>query len=450
MYTNYRRSIPTVRHYASSTINTQTSGIVQFKLADVGEGIAECEVLKWHIKVGDKIKEFDPICEVQSDKATVEITSRYDGIVTKLHYATGSMAKVGSPLVDIDLGGSIVDGTPAVDAPVGAVHAAAPVVPAAAPPKGNGPVLATPAVRHIAKQKGIDLSTVVGTGREGRILKEDILQHDQKKEQPAVHTPPPATSTPSHLQAAPTAPSAPSPAVEQQGREQVLPLSGIRRVMARSMTAAAIVPHFGFNDEFSMDHLQHLRATLKPVAEARGVKLTYMPFFIKAASLALKQYPTLNSSINPELTELTVKHYHNIGVAMDTPHGLVVPNIKDVQDKSIFEIAQELTRLHAAALSNHLSRNDLAGGTFTISNIGTIGGTYASPVLVLPEVVIGAIGKIQKVPRYNAKGDLVPVHLLKVSWSADHRVVDGATMANFSNAMKLFVEKPEAMIADLK
>jgi len=220
--------------------------------------------------------------------------------------------------------------------------------------------------------------------------------------------------------------------------------------MARTMTAATLVPHFGYCDELVVDALTHLRAQLKPMAESQGIKITYMPFFIKAISMALLRYPTLNSSINTELTELTIKNYHNIGVAMDTPQGLVVPNIKDVQDKSIFEIAKEMQRLQAAAVSNQLSPSDMTGGTFTLSNIGTIGGTYASPVLVLPEVVIGAIGKIQKVPRFDSKGNVVPVHILQISWSADHRVIDGATIALFSNLMKNYLEKPESMLAEMR
>jgi 2-oxoisovalerate dehydrogenase E2 component (dihydrolipoyl transacylase) len=288
------------------------------------------------------------------------------------------------------------------------------------------------------------LSTVQGSGRDGRILKEDIIAHQQLAKQPQ----PPRKLTPSSIPT--TEPSGTTPSAGKKPREQKQTMSGIKRVMARTMTAAAQVPHFGYCDEYAMDGLQLLRAQLKPVAESKGIKLTYMPLFIKAASLALLRYPTLNSTINSDLTELTIKNYHNIGVAMDTPQGLLVPNIKDVQDKSVFEIAQELTRLHTAAINNQLSPADMSGGTFTLSNIGTIGGTYASPVLVIPEVVIGAIGKIQKVPRYDAKGNIIPVHLLQVSWSADHRVVDGATMANFSNLMKLFVEKPESMLAELR
>jgi len=455
------KSRPTIQCCYASGGPTPTSGIVPFKLADVGEGIAECEVLKWHVKEGDTIKEFDPLCEVQSDKATVEITSRFDGVVVKLHHKKGDMAKVGAPLVDIDLGGKPGETSaapehlpktiteqagPVLAAAVAAANAPTPSVEFSNP---NAKSLATPSVRHLSKSKNIDLTKVQGTGRDGRILKEDIIAFELLKNQPQAtvkpvvvpHTPIPETKE---------VPASASLSASQKPREQKLPLSGIKRVMARTMTAAVQIPHFGYCDEFAMDGLQVLRAQLKPIAESQGVKMTYMPFFIKAASLALIRYPTLNSSLNTDMTEITIKNYHNIGVAMDTPQGLLVPNIKDVQDKSLIDIARELQRLHHAAVNNQLTPADMTGGTFTLSNIGTIGGTYASPVLVIPEVAIGAIGKIQKVPKYDSKGNIVPVHLLQVSWSADHRVIDGATMAHFSNLMKLYVEKPETMLSMLR
>jgi len=316
-------------------------------------------------------------------------------------------------------------------------------------------LLATPAVRHLIKTKKIDWGKIQGTGRDGRILKEDVLNYEQQQHKH--HHTPAATSTTTITPTHPIPPSQPHhesqphhPLPGHKPREQKQTLTGIKRVMARTMTSAAQVPHFGYYDEFMTDNLQSLRTHIKPIAESKGIKLTYMPFFIKAASLALLRYPILNSSLSADLAEVTIKNYHNIGVAMDTPQGLVVPNIKDVQDKSILEIAKEMQRLHAAAISSQLSPSDMTGGTFTLSNIGTIGGTYASPVLLLPEVVIGALGKIQKVPRFDSKGNVVPVHLLQISWSADHRVIDGATIANFSNLMKLYVEKPETMLAELR
>jgi len=267
----------------------------------------------------------------------------------------------------------------------------------------------------------------------------ETIESSPHKQQPQTQA-----HTPTHTTTTTTASST------TQHSIQVVPLSGIKRVMARTMTAATVVPHFGFYEEYTVDSLIQLRAQLKPLAESKGIKLSYLPIIIKATSLALNKYPVLNSSINAELTEVHYKPFHNIGVAVDTLHGLLVPNIKNVQDKSILEIASELNRLTKDAQENKLSSADLHGGTLTLSNIGTIGGTYASPVLLLPEVAIGAIGKIQKVPRFDSKGNVVVTHIMNISWSADHRVIDGATMANFSNLLKSYLEHPSSMLFDLK
>jgi 2-oxoisovalerate dehydrogenase E2 component (dihydrolipoyl transacylase) len=192
-------------------------------------------------------------------------------------------------------------------------------------------------------------------------------------------------------------------------------------MMAKTMTAANQVPHFGYNDEVIMDKLLELKKEFKKIAEKRGIKLTNMPIILKATSLALKSFPILNSTFDAEKNLVTYKSAHNIGIAMDTPNGLIVPNVKNVQSKSVLEIAEDLNRLQNAALNASVSREDLTGGTFTLSNIGAIGGTTASPLLVVPEVAIGALGKIQKLPRYDAHNNVVPMHLMCISWAADHR-----------------------------
>ena len=222
------------------------------------------------------------------------------------------------------------------------------------------------------------------------------------------------------------------------------------KAMSKSMNEALKIPHFGYYDEIDMTKLVQLRKDLKSTTESRGVKLSYMPFIVKAASLALTQYPIINSSIDVNAETLTYKHNHNIGVAMDTAQGLLVPNIKAVQNLSVFEIAAELTRLHHVGLAGKLTSQDLTGGTFSLSNIGSIGGTYASPVILPPEVAIGALGKLRTLPRYNAKGEVYPATVMNVSWSADHRLLDGATVARFSNLWKDYLENPASMVLDLK
>lgn len=221
--------------------------------------------------------------------------------------------------------------------------------------------------------------------------------------------------------------------------------------MVKSMNAAWQVPHFGYCDEVRMDGLIDLRQRLKGEADRRGLKLSYMPMMIKATSLALRQFPELNATVDAEATEIIQRGSHNIGIAMDTPRGLIVPNVKNVQDKSLFDVAADMQRLMALAAEGKLGEADLADGTFSLSNIGAIGGTYAAPVLMRPQVAIGALGKMQRVPVFGSSSgdDVVAAHVMNVSWSADHRVVDGATMARFSNLWKAYLEDPLTMVADM-
>jgi 2-oxoisovalerate dehydrogenase E2 component (dihydrolipoyl transacylase) len=280
-----------------------------------------------------------------------------------------------------------------------------------------------PAVRRMGREHGIDLSQVrpSGTGPGGKaevILKEDVLEYMAAQRQ---------------------GPGA-------QG-DRTVAVSGFQRAMAKKMEEALRVPHFTFCDEVNMDKLVELRAMLKPACEA---KLTYMPFFIKAASLALHKTPILNSHLSPTAEELTYKADHNISIAVNSAKGLVVPNIKAVQSQSVFEIAGELERLVALAQEGTLPADDLADGTFALSNIGAIGGTYATPVVMTPQVAIGALGRLQTLPRYDDEMNVVPARLISASWSADHRIIDGATMAQFAIDWKALIERPELMLAQLR
>lgn len=431
--------------------------IEPFKLADIGEGIAEVELIQWFVKVGDRVEEFDKVCEVQSDKATVEIKAPKDGVISKLYHEVGGMAKVGQPLVDL----TVESTNETVVSPVAspktghispAAASAAAFAAAAAPSSSHGhislenqivvdgktlKVLATPAVRHLAFQHKITLSTVEGSGKDGRVTKADLLDVISGKKastKPIIATT--TTSSPARFSAAPA--------------DRVEKLKGYNKAMVKKMTESLQIPVFGYCDDVLMDELVKLRKDLKVLAEKRGVKLSYMPFIIKACSLGLKKYPILNSSLSGDHTEVIYHGSHNIGVAVDTPTGLVVPNIKNVQDLTLFEIAEDLNRLVELAKLNKLTTHDLSGGTFSLSNIGAIGGTYAKPVVVLPEVCIGAIGKMQTLPRFDAKGQVYPANITQFSWSADHRVVDGASMANFFNLVKFYLEHPASMIMDTK
>jgi len=216
------------------------------------------------------------------------------------------------------------------------------------------------------------------------------------------------------------------------------------------MKESLLVPHFAYRDEIEVDGMVEVRAALKPLFEAHGLKLSYMPLILKATSLALAAYPQVNASVSADETSVTYHADHNIAIAMDTPRGLLVPNVKRVQDKSLLEIAADLNELQALGAAGKLGEAQLTGGTFSLSNIGNIGGTYMSPVIMVPQVAIGAIGKIQKVPRFDSAGAVVPRSVMQISWAADHRVLDGATIARFSNVWKTHVENPSTMLAALR
>ncbi|XP_020022038.1 lipoamide acyltransferase component of branched-chain alpha-keto acid dehydrogenase complex, mitochondrial isoform X1 [Castor canadensis] len=419
--------------------------LVQFKLSDIGEGIREVTVKEWYVKEGDTVSQFDSICEVQSDKASVTITSRYDGVIKKLYYNLDDTAYVGKPLVDIETEALKDSEEDVVETPAMShdEHTHQQI-------KGQK-TLATPAVRRLAMENNIKLSEVVGSGKDGRILKEDILNYLERQTgailppspKAEVMPPPPKPKD----RAVPTPTSRPPVFT---GQDKAQPLTGFQKAMVKTMTAALKIPHFGYCDEVNLTELVKLREELKPIALARGIKLSFMPFFLKAASLGLLQFPILNASVDENCQNITYKASHNIGIAMDTKQGLIVPNVKNVQICSIFEIATELNRLQQLGSSGQLSTTDLTGGTFTLSNIGSIGGTYAKPVILPPEVAIGALGTIQALPRFNQKGDVYKAQIMNVSWSADHRIIDGATMSRFSNLWKSYLENPAFMLLDLK
>ncbi|CAH2236985.1 jg9478 [Pararge aegeria aegeria] len=440
----YANNVPRIKNqYNTRWLHTTSScnKIVAFKLSDIGEGIREVIVKEWFVKVGDKVEQFDNICEVQSDKAAVTISSRYDGVITKLHHEVDQTAFVGQPLVDIEVDVSGDADTPQPDSTTNASKDI-PKTEDKSPPRTK--VLTTPAVRRIAAQFQVDLSSVNATGRNGRVLKEDVLSHlnitsdksndvlDKVLSVEAISIPTTTTAT-----------------AEFVLEDKIVPVTGFMKAMVKSMTEAMKIPHFVFSDEYDVTKLVKSREGLKELAQKRGVKLTYMPIIIKAASQSLLTYPVLNSSLDSSNENLIYKASHNIGVAMDTPNGLVVPVIRNVQRKSIFEIAIELNSLQEKGLKGQLGLSDLTGGTFTISNIGIIGGTYTKPIILPPQVSIGALGKIQVLPRFDSEGNVVKAHILSVSWSADHRVIDGVTMARFSNQLKEYLEDPQKLILDL-
>ncbi|MFO7530249.1 MAG: dihydrolipoyllysine-residue acetyltransferase [Marinobacter sp.] len=412
-----------------------------FILPDIGEGIVECEVVEWRVAEGDEIEEDQPVVDVMTDKAMVEITAPKAGRVTRLYHQQQEMARVHAPLfafIPRDRDEPAEARAESRPAPESAPATAKPV------PTGNRQrIPASPAVRRLVREHNLDLADITGSGKDGRVLKADVLAHlDQPKSSPQPKQP---ATEPTQAKAASEH--------RKPGREleaRVEPIRGVRAAMARSMVASATtIPHFIYSEDIDVTDLLALREQLKPEAEARGSRLTLMPFFMKAMALAIQEFPVLNSRLNDEVTEIHYQPHCNIGMAVDSKAGLMVPNVKGVESLTLLGVADEVTRLTEAARAGRVSQEDLKGGTITISNIGALGGTYASPIINAPEVAIVALGRTQKLPRFDANGNVVERAILTVSWAGDHRIIDGGTIARFCNRWKGYLESPQSMLLHL-
>uniref|UniRef100_W8BNA3 Dihydrolipoamide acetyltransferase component of pyruvate dehydrogenase complex n=1 Tax=Ceratitis capitata TaxID=7213 RepID=W8BNA3_CERCA len=425
--------------------------ILSFKLSDIGEGIREVTVKEWFVKVGDTVEQFDDLCEVQSDKASVTITSRYDGKIVKIHHPADDIAFVGKPLLDFDVEDDDADDSDSESSSDSETEVGSGTV-ASVPPTNGGKVaseedvarhitLATPAVRRLAMENKIDLSKVPATGKLGRVLKGDILEY--LGQVPVGTNIPHPTIAAKAEKAVQTA----TGAVVTPLVDGVEPLKGVPKAMLKSMSESLKIPHFAYSDEIDMTKLMDFRNQLKSVASDRGInKLTFMPFCIKAASIALSKYPILNSSLDVEKETVIYKAAHNISVAIDTPQGLVVPNVKNCESKSILDIAKDLNELIERGRKGTLTPRDFAEGTFSLSNIGVVGGTYTHPCIMAPQVAIGAMGRTKAVPRFDENDEIVKAYVMNVSWCADHRIIDGVTMAKFSNVWKQYLENPALFV----
>ncbi|MGI2098713.1 dihydrolipoyllysine-residue acetyltransferase [Shewanella glacialipiscicola] len=429
---------------AGNASGNASVSIEEFLLPDIGEGIVECELVEWLVSEGDWVEEDQPIADVMTDKALVQIPAIKAGKIAKLHYRKGQLAKVHSPLfaIEVEQAASAPAATTNTDTVANAALVAQAV---SAEPARQGKALASPAVRRMARSLDIDLSRVPGTGKHGRVYKEDITRFQQGASNVSASSATQVKEAPAQAtQASQT--QVPTSTVTQRA-DTVEPIRGVKAVMARMMVeSVSSIPHFTYCEEFDLTDLVALRESMKVKYSSNEVKLTMMPFFMKSMSLALNQFPVMNSQVNADCTELTYKSRHNIGMAVDSKVGLLVPNIKDVQDKSILEVAAEITRLTQAARSGRVAPADLKDGTISISNIGALGGTVATPIINKPEVAIVALGKLQTLPRFNAKGEVEARQIMQVSWSGDHRVIDGGTIARFCNLWKQYLEHPQEML----
>ncbi|WP_404340094.1 dihydrolipoyllysine-residue acetyltransferase [Pseudoalteromonas mariniglutinosa] len=432
---------------SASTNTIAREHLEDFILPDIGEGIVECEIVEWLVAEGDEIKEDQAVCDVMTDKALVQIPAKYTGTVKKLYYQKGEIAKVHSPLFQMTIAGQAakeeVDVNQAV---VKAQSNATSDIPAKkTQPKTaivNEKAVASPAVRRKARELDVDLKCVPGSGKNGRIYKQDVEAFIENEVPSAIDT-----SALNKPQSTLSSNTSNTDHAASTGGTRTEAIKGIKAVMAQQMVASvATIPHFTFSDEIDLTKLIELRSELKEQYKKAGVKLTMMPFFIKALSLAMKHYPVLNAKVNDDCTELTYFDDHNIGMAVDSKIGLLVPNIKCCQYKSIVDVANEVSRLTEAARDGRVKPDDLKGGTISISNIGAIGGTVATPIINKPEVAIVALGKLQHLPRFDAAGHVISRAIMQVSWSGDHRVIDGGTIARFNNLWKSYLEDPAKMM----
>ena len=393
----------------------------QFKFPDVGEGITEGEIVRWLIREGDVVKIDQTLAEIETDKAVVEMPSPYKGTVLKVHVKEKDIVKVGQVLVTIgEKGESAAEEAPAARAEEKPAPATGPSVVGVVPESREEirEVLAAPKVRRLAMEIGVDIKSIRGTGPQGRITEGDVQAAKL------------AASGPKEEKK-------PSLKIKEKfdfyGELERIPLRGVRRATAKrmhqSVSTAAHVTHF---DEADVSELVKVRESLKAQAAEKGVKLTYLPFIIKALLAAIKDHPLLNAVLNDEDEEIIVKKYYNFGIAVDVPDGLIVPVVKGVDQKSIFELAGEIQTMAEAAKKRSLDLADLKGGTFSITNVGGIGGEAATPIINYPEAAILATLKIKERVRVK-NGQVMAVKTLPLCLSFDHRIIDGAEAARFMN-----------------
>ncbi len=438
----------------------------KFRLPDIGEGIHEGEIVKWFVKPGDKIEEDTVLAEVQNDKAVVEIPSPVEGTVEKVLVEEGTLTTVGTVLLEIDAPGyedlelhvhkedeeaANTEAQVQATAEDGKKVEKAPVVEQKEPEtkavEADSParVIAMPSVRKFARDNGVDIKSVAGTGKNGRVLKEDIeafknggAKEDAEKvdvssaiDENSTET---VTSTPVELQGE-----------FPETREK---MSGIRRAIAKAMVhSKQTAPHVTLMDEVDVTELVAHRKKFKAIAAEKGIKLTYLPYVVKALVSTLREFPEFNRSLDDATQEIIQKHYYNIGIAADTDKGLLVPVIKHADRKSVFAVSDEINQLATKAREGKLASNEMKGASCSITNIGSAGGQWFTPVINHPEVAILGIGRISEKPVIK-NGEIVAAPVLALSLSFDHRMIDGATAQHALNHIKRLLSEPELLLME--
>ena len=410
--------------------------MIDIKFPDVGEGITEGTLVKWLVKVGDEVKADQAVAEIETDKAIVEIPTSKGGKVSKLYGKEGDTIKVGNPLVSLSLpweetGVTGAEAKPEVKPEAAKLEAKPEVKPEVKVIEAPSRVLAAPSTRRLARELGIDISKVTGSGPGGRIIDEDIKKFTKVKTEAA------AEVLPQEIMP------------EKRPDEERIPIKGIRKTIGERMAKSLFTaPHVVSMDEADVSELVSLREKEKQAAQEKGVKLTYLAFIVKAVVVALKQHPYLNASLDPRNNEIVLKHYYNIGIAVDTLEGLMVPVIKNADQKSIMEIARETERLSEEARTRKIKLADLKGNTFTITNIGSIGGIFSTPIINPPDVAILGVHRIRDMP-VIINGEIKPRKILPLVLSFDHRVLDGAQAARFMNNLIGYLKDPDLFLLDV-
>lgn len=440
--------------------------LFEYKFPELGEGIHEGEIVKMLVKAGDTVTDETILMEVQNDKAVVEVPCPVEGKIVSVAVKDGQVCTIGELVMTIEVTGempaasmhhgsshaapAVAVATPAT-APAAVAVAAAPVassVPAvAAPSAGAGrEVLATPSVRKLAREKGITLAEVTPTGKHGRVTREDVLGFG------GAGTAAPAavdTAAPAAAGESTSSVAAVQQVVVGDRVEERIPFKGIRKIIANAMVKSVYTaPHVTLMDEIDVSALVALRERTKPLAEKKGVKLTYLPFIVKALVAACRQFPVMNAMIDEENQEIVYKKYYNIGIATDTENGLLVPVIHDADRKNVWSIASSIKDLALRGRDGKLAANELKGSTISITNIGSVGGMFFTPVINFPEVAILGAGRITEKPVVK-NGQIVAAHVMALSLSFDHRIVDGATAQSFLNYIKQLLADPELLVLEV-
>ncbi|MCM3672819.1 2-oxo acid dehydrogenase subunit E2 [Peribacillus simplex] len=448
----------------------------QFRLPDIGEGIHEGEIVKWFVKPGDKIQEDDVLCEVQNDKAVVEIPSPVEGTVEEILVQEGTVAVVGDVLVTFDAPGyedlqfkgdhgeeAKPEGGKDTEAQVQATaEAGQEVKKEAAPVQENSDVtgagsqpqveadpsrriIAMPSVRKYAREQGVNIREISGSGDNGRIMKEDIDSFKNGKTAPQQ---PAAQSEASQQNDTETTEKQKVSIPEGQYPETREKMSGMRKAIAKAMVKSKqTAPHVTLMDEVDVTLLVAHRKKFKEIAAEKGIKLTFLPYVVKALTSALREFPMLNTSFDDEASEIIHKHYYNIGIAADTDKGLLVPVVKDADRKSTFAISQEINELATKARDGKLAPNEMKGASCSITNIGSAGGQWFTPVINHPEVAILGIGRIAE-KAIVRDGEIIAAPVLALSLSFDHRMIDGATAQHALNHIKKLLNDPELLLME--